>query len=413
MKAIKHIVIPLAILIGSAGITAGLIATKKKPEAKPAPVRTPLVQTVAATSTSETLMVRAQGTVMPRTETVLFPEVSGRVLNVSPVFYSGGHFEKGEMLIQIDPSNYQSAVAQAEFNLASAKLKLEQERARAAQAVREWRSLSNEEPPALAARQPQLAAEEANVAWAEQALERARRDLERTRIVAPYAGMVREKRADVGQYVAPGTALGTIFAADVAEVRLPLSTEMLAYLDLPQAFRGESTQNGARVTLKARFGGTERSWPARIVRTEGVIDPATRMISVVAQIDDPYGRNGRADAIPLPMGLFVQAEIEGRQLDNVVTLPRQTLRSDDAVLVVDESGKLRSRRVEVVKLDERRAYIGSGLQAGEIVCLTALDFVVDGMSVKIAPGNPGYVEAMLPATEAQVAEAVAEKGARS
>ncbi|BET66393.1 efflux RND transporter periplasmic adaptor subunit [Opitutales bacterium ASA1] len=397
MKTFVKVAVPVGILLLAGGISAVLMATRKKPEIAPTPPKPTLVQAITTAMEDRVFRVRTQGTVQPLRETMLIPEVSGRIVATSPAFQAGGFFETGDVLIEIDPANYESTVAQAEFNLAQARLKLEQELARADQARKEWQSLGRGEPPALVARVPQVQAEEANVKWSEQALEKARLDLARTKIRAPYAGMVREKRADLGQFVSPGTQLGTIFAVDEAEVRLPVSLQDLAYLDLPHGYRGEAPANPVPVTLRARIAGRMHEWPAHIVRTEGTIDPSSRMLYVVARIRNPYARAADSDRPPLQMGQFVEAEISGRSASGVVVLPRQVLRGGDRVLVVDPAtSELRTRRVEVLKTDPDVVVIGSGIAPGELVCTTALEFVVEGMKVELysdAPAAPTPIDA--------------------
>ncbi|RME69906.1 MAG: efflux RND transporter periplasmic adaptor subunit [Verrucomicrobia bacterium] len=384
MKRFLRILLPFGILAVAVGISAVLMATRKKPEVKPTEPRPTLVQAITASTCSQTFSIHTQGTVEPLSETVIIPEVPGRIIALSSEFRPGGFFRKGEVLIELDPSNYEAAVAQAEFNLAQARLRLEQERARAEQARKEWASLADGEPPPLAVRIPQLEAEKANVAWSEQALARARLDLERTKIRAPYDGMVREKSADLGSYVTPGTRLGSVFAIDFAEVRLPLASEDLAYLDLPYAYRGREEADPVPVRLTARIAGRIHAWDAEIVRTEGTIDPRNRMLYAVARIADPYGRNAETTRPPLHIGTFVEADIRGRRVDNVVVLPRQVLRDGNKVLVIDkETNELHSRTVTVLKTDPKTVVIGEGLADGELVCTTPLDFVVEGMKVEI------------------------------
>jgi RND family efflux transporter MFP subunit len=410
MKLIYKILIPIGILGLAAAILFGLIKFKKKPETKPVEITPTLVQVVPAQSRSQTFRVRTQGTVLPRTESSLTSEVSGRILSVSPSFYAGGVFEEGDILLEIDPSNYESAVAQAEFSLEQARLRYAQEEARGEQAKKEWGSLSKGEPSPLALRLPQLRAEEANVEWAQEALQKARLDLERTRIRAPFTGMVREKKSDVGQYVTIGTPLGTVFAIDVAEIRLPLSLDQLAYLELPIAFQETiGSRLAPPVTLTARIAGQNHSWYGTIVRTEGAVDPSSRMIYCVAQVEDPYSVYHDTSELALTMGLFVEASIEGRTVEDVIVLPRRALRGSDRVLVVGEDNSLRSRTVKVVKADEDQVIISEGIEAGELVCLTSLEFVVEGMAVD--PVSPDGTRLETPGTA--VAEVEDENGDRS
>lgn len=411
MKTITKILTPVAILSVAVVVTFVLVKSKKKPETKPVETKPTLVQVIPAESRTETFRVRTQGTVVPRTETTLTSEVSGRILRVSPAFYAGGVFETGDVLLEIDPSNYESAVAQAEFNLEQARLRFAQEEARADQAKKEWSSLSKGEPSPLALRQPQLQSEAANVEWARAALEKARTDLDRTTIRAQFTGMVREKQADVGQYVTLGTPLGTIFAIDVAEVRLPVSLDQLAYLDLPTSFQGKIKSHLAPpVTLSASFGGREHRWEGTIVRTEGAIDLNSRMVTCVAQVVDPYAVHHESTGMPLTIGLFVEASIEGRTVEDVVVLPRQALRGSDHLLVVDADNKLTTRPVSVIKSDAEQVIIAGGVEPGERVCLTALEFVVEGMVVEpvAMDGTPLTID-----KAAAVAEVPEAKGDRS
>jgi RND family efflux transporter MFP subunit len=213
-------------------------------------------------------------------------------------------------------------------------------------------------------------------------LSRSERDLDRTQIVAPYDGRVRSERVDVGQFVKRGESIGTIYAVDFAEVRLPIPNADLAYLDLALGSVGPETSAQPSVTLSANFAGTEHQWLGQVVRTEGELDPTTRMIHVVARIPEPYGTaKGRA---PLAVGMFVDAEIHGQTLDAVSVLPRSALRSDKRVLVVDTNGQLRFREVEVLRLADDKVYIGNGLVEGERVCISALQSTSDGMQVRVA-----------------------------
>ena len=213
---------------------------------------------------------------------------------------------------------------------------------------------------------------------------------------------MREENVDVGQFVSRGQALAKLYSVDYAEVRLPLPDRELAYLDLSLAYRGEgksgapdapASREGARsgptVLLHAEFAGRTHTWRGRIVRTEGEIDPKSRMVNVVARVEDPYGRDAAAGARPpLAVGLFVQAEISGRVVPNAFVVPRSALRRDPAdpkhhVLVVDDDLRLRRREVEVLRQERERVVLGAGLLAGERICVSPLRAVVDGMRVRV------------------------------
>jgi RND family efflux transporter MFP subunit len=218
------------------------------------------------------------------------------------------------------------------------------------------------------------------------AREQAERDLARTEVRAPFDGRVRDERVDVGQFVSRGVSVGTLYAVDFAEVRLPVPDEELAFLDLPLVWPGElPAGEGPEVRLVARFGGDEHEWLGRVVRTEGEIDPRSRMVHVVARVEDPYGRRAAAGRPPLAVGLFVQAHIRGKLARAVALLPRAALRESGQVLVVDAAGRLRFRDVDVLRAQRDEVVIRAGLADGERVSLSPLTTVVDGMRVRVAP----------------------------
>ncbi len=161
------------------------------------------------------------------------------------------------------------------------------------------------------------------------------------------------------------------------------SLQQLAYLALPLTQRGELDDATApTVTLSANFAGRDYRWTGKLVRTEAEIDSRSRMIQVVARISAERVAGDDPDALPPPVGLFVHAEIEGRSVDNVVVLPRAAIRNASEVLVVDEDNRLRYRKVELLRVYGDDAFINSGLSKGELVCISPLQIVVDGMRVE-------------------------------
>ena len=348
------------------------------PEVAPPGVRAHLVEvkTVAVPVTS-------QGTVRPRTETQIVPEIAGRVTWVAPSFAVGGFFEEGDVLLRIDPFDYQQAVISARSQLAQSRLRLAQEEAEAEVARREWEELGRGDPRELTLRKPQLEDAQASVAAAEAALVRAERDLERAEVRAPYAGRVRTKSVDVGQFVTVGAPIATVYAVDLAEVRLPLPDEELAYLDLPLAFRGTANRRGPRVTLRTAFAGDTYEWVGQVVRTESEIDPVSRMVHVIAEVQDPYAPGPDRNRPPLAVGMYVEADIEGRPFDEVVVVPRAALQGRSQVLVIDADSRVRFRDIDILRTTTESVYVRNGLAEGELVAISALDGPTEGMQVQI------------------------------
>jgi len=393
------IVLSIVIVVVMVGIAQG-----KRPERKESGPPALVVDAVPARVESLNLSVYSQGAVEPRTETTLVAEVSGQVVSVSANFIAGGFFRKGEVLLQIDPSDYETALLRAEATLAAREAQRADQQARSEQALKDWNNLGREgEPSDLVLRKPQLAEARAAVQAAEAELQQARRNLERTRIKVPYDGLVRSKQVDVGQFVAPGTPLAVTFAVDYAEIRLPLSTNDLAYLDLPSATRLDQAQR-VPVTLSADTASGRRQWQAEIVRTEGVVDERSRVVYAVAEVPDPYGVLGRNTQPELKMGTFVRAEIEGRRADDVVVLPRSVLQDGDTVLVADAERKLEIRPVEVLRSEPKTVYISDGLADGEWVVTTSFDAPIPGTQLSIIgeapPGEAAPSDSPVASTEA-------------
>jgi len=303
---------------------------------------------------------------------------------VAPSFETGGFFEKDTTLVWIDPSDYVAAAATAEADLARAQLNLEKEKAEAEQAIEDWRNLGRGQPSDLVLRKPQLAEARAMVAAAHSALELAKLNLERTEVKAPYAGKIREKYVDVGQSVQRAASLASIYAVDYAEIRLPISDREAGLIDIPLAYRGETViEEKPSVLLKFQFGGQPYTWEGVIDRVEDAIDTRSRLIYLVAQVADPYSRGSTPDRPPLRVGLFVEAEIQGIKVENAFTIPRLALIEKDTVLIIGTDSKLRSRKVTVIQSDENSAVITSGLEPGERICISPVEFVIEGMPVSI------------------------------
>ena len=382
---IKKIIVPFALLAIAVVIAAVFVSNRRELQPRQPEVAQISVRVVEASPGPVRLRVHAQGTVSPRTESELVPEVSGNVVWISPSLVSGGYFEMGETLLRIDQRDYQASVELAEATLERTDADNELAQFEYVRAVDLFgRSLISQSDQEAAQRSARVA--EAFLDDARLVLDTAQRDLARTELKAPFSGLVRSEQVDVGQFVNRGSSIATIYATDYLEVRLPIADQELAYLNIPLSQRGEfDPEDAPGVTLSARFAGREQTWDARLVRTEAEIDPGTRMVYAIARVqgDETVG----ADAIAPPVGLFVQAEIDGLKLDNVVVLPRSALRSGEFVLVVDSENRVSLRRVEVLRVYGDEIFITEGLKAGELVSVSMLQTVVDGMRVQ--PIRPG------------------------
>jgi len=376
-------VLPVCVVLAGCLLAGGLIEARPSVAIRRPARPTPLVQVVRAAPESLHLTVRSQGSVAPRTESDLIAEVSGRITWVSPRLAAGEFVQADEPLLRIDPRDYEVAVTRAR----AALTRTESQLALARRGAARLRSLADRgvaSPASLEDAENSTRVAEANQLEAAAALTQARNDLERTELAAPFAGRVRSVHAGVGQFVNRGAPLARLYAVDYAEVHLPIPDDAAAFVQLPIDYREEAaTDDQPEVVLKARFAGREYVWNGRIVRTDGELDPRTRMLHAIARIEDPYGRGDRPDRPPLAVGLFVDAEIQGRRVDGVYSLPRSALRGDDRVVVVDGDGRARLRAVELLQRLPDRVLIRSGLAPGERVVTSPLALTVDGMRVEV------------------------------
>jgi len=390
MRKFFKFILPLGLMLLSVVVVIAMvtIAKSKRPDRKDTGAQAVRVDAIPAEVASLNFSVFSQGSVKPRTETILVAEVSGQIVSVSSNFVAGGFFRQGEVLLQIDPSDYETSLLRAQANLASKQAQYADQKARADQALKDWRNMGREgQPSDLTMRKPQLAEAQAGVQAAEAELQEARRDLQRTRIKVPYDGLVRSKGVDVGQYVSPGTPLGVTFAIDKAEIRLPLSNGDIAFLDLPSATRLDRDHR-VPVTLSTDSRRSTDQWQAEIVRTEGVVDEASRVIYAVVEVVDPYGVLGLSDQPELKMGTFVRAEIQGLRADDVIVLPRAVLQANDTILVANDERKLELRSVKVVRAEPKKVYLSSGVEGGELVVTTSMDAPIPGTQLAITGEEP-------------------------
>lgn len=338
-----------------------------------------LVETLRIVPTDYPMRIQSYGTVAPRTQSMLVAQVRGQIQSIAPSFRPGGFFAKGDVLLNIDPRDYDADVKIAEAALMDAVQAEAQEAARAEQALTDWRRLGGGEPPSdLVLRRPQLQAAKARVASAQAALTKARLDLERTALRAPYDGRVLRKLVDVGQVAQNGTQLAEVYATDYVEVRLPLRNSDLSFIDLPEIGRSAKPP----VTIRSDLGG-EGFWRGVIVRTEGAIDENSSQLHVVAQIDDPFGLRGQPLDRPLKIGQYVTAEIIGSVQQDSIVVPSDAIYQNSYAYVV-EDGALQRLEVAVAWQNEVDALIGSGLQAGDALVVTPLGQVYSGTPVRVA-----------------------------
>ncbi|WP_236250545.1 efflux RND transporter periplasmic adaptor subunit [Microbulbifer sp. ALW1] len=372
-----------------------------KPEEKEAEVVVPPVADVLyAEPGRHTLLVPSQGSVHARHEIEVVARVGGVIESVNDAFVPGGFFLKGDSLIQIEAADYRHALTRTESQVASAAAALAQEEGVSKQAKREWRDLGTEKANALFLRKPQLAAASAALAAAKADRDQAKLDLDRTAVKAPFAGRVVETLVDIGQYVTPGTKLARIHSVGVAEVRLPLTDHQLSLLELPL---GRAIENGPAVRVAANLAGQEREWRGQIVRTEAAIDPNSRFVYAVAQVQNPY----QGDA-PLINGMFVEAQIAGKTYDDITLLPRQALHEGNHILVLNDENQLAFKQVKLLQAVGEQVWLRGDIDSGEKVVISSLGYSREGMVLTPNPLNDKPSGLMLGEKEEAESEEPAE-----
>lgn len=393
----KRIIIPIGILLGCVLVAVFLIRTptqleESSPEIIPVTVRVAEVQVE-----SVNLVVESQGKVQASRTASLSAPVAGPIEWISPALEAGGYVESGQVVIRLESSDFETArarsratmqQAEAEANHASAELARIEEVAN--------RGLASDSQLQDARRQAEVTA--ARLADAEASFRQAELDFERTQIRAPFNAVVASRDVELGQYVNRAQAVAVLFGAEEVEVRVPLAIRQLGYLDIPLGSRGELGENIAPVaTLTGYYGGEELQWQGSMVRTEAAIDANSNTVQSIIRVQQPdpmaESHAWTNSRIPLPIGLFVRAEITGKQVADMIALPRSVIRNNNQVLVVDAENKMYFRDVEIFRLEEERVLISGGLLPGELICISPIQAVVNGMSVQpIREINPATAQ---------------------
>ena len=375
------IILPVALLLVGLACAWAIIATRPQMLVQTPDADVPLVTVILAEPQTLKIEVHSQGVVTPRNEIDLIPEVSGKIIQLHPDFVAGGFFASNDLLVSIDPRDYDYAIALAQAQIAEAKRQLAMEEAQADQAHSEWQALGEGEATSLAMHEPQLAEARAKLKAAEASLLQSKIKRSRCELRAPFAGRLQTRLVGLGQTIQAGEKLAHLYSTDVAEIRLPLPTDQLAYLDLPLGNADNQCLACPKVTLTADFAGVLQTWQGRIVRTEGKLDDTTGVLYAVAEVLKPYTQaNGHS---PLLSGLFVQAALQGKELHNLFVLPQNAINAAQQVLVVDGELRLHLRHVEVLRNEVDRILVKQGLNKGERLVTSGIQVPVEGMKVRI------------------------------
>ena len=363
-----------AIIILAAGVLGWFYLKNNGPQAdKKAPEKiVPVVRVIKVKAETEQLYIETQGRVTPGRQTQAASEIMGRVTSVSPKFKVGGSFDEGEIMLEIDGSDYVAVLATCEANLADAHLALATEQARADQSASDWKKLGRGVASDLVLRKPQIVSAKAQIVAAEAAVDKAIRDLDRTKLRAPYLCRIEATYTDLGSYVTPGARLADLYSSDSLDVRVPLTLEDFAYLN-------EESIVGSEVLISATVGNVNQEWSGKVTRSEELVDSSTMTVYLVVGIE----ANEEFPHHSLPLsGLFVQAKIKGKEVESLVTIPRSSLRSDNTVLVLNADDKLEVVSVSVFRTQAKTVLISSGLSDGIKVITSPIETAILGMQLR-------------------------------
>ncbi len=360
------------------------------------------------------------GTASAFREAQISSEVSGRIVERMEGLRNGSIVSEGDLLVQIDPSDYEqerlraeAGLAQAEADLAriavdkeNLQIKLDVARAELELANQEYSRIEQLLSRGVASQadldsqrlkkqtyeravldldrqiavcEPQTQAARALVETKKADLEKSRLNLERTKIFAPFEGIVSDMAVEVGELIRAGEPI--LRLVDLS--RLELAVEL-----------GASKIDSVKLGAEAKIYMEDSVHPiaeAHVERISPKIDQRSRTFSVYLVIDNPNPESGI-----LRPGMFLKALIDGNFYPNAITVPRSVFVGE--TLYVVENGVAEEKRPVVVSAVGDDRLISEGLEPGDLIITSNLEVMFDGRPVV-------YGEAALLQEQGQVAAA--------
>lgn len=328
------------------------------------------------------IKIKSTGTTTPITQTVLTSEVGGEVIYRSKKFSEGSSVISGEILAKIDDTDLQLQYKNALLQLASAEVQFAVQQAEAEIAQEAWEQVGKGTAKDLTAKKPQLKQAKAALEVAKAQVQSAEKKLNKTEITAPYTGRIQNINIDLGSTIIPGQPVGSMYTSNEIEVTLSVKDSDLQFLDIPMDGRKLNPDQKSIVIIKSVYRGEMQEWAGNLERVDGVIDPMTRMIKLIANFKNNFIEETKPI---LPIGLFVEAEINGKQLEDIFMIPNTALTPNDELLVLNQDDALEIRKVKVITKMKNYILVKEGMKAGERVVVSKLSIATNGMLV-----NPRY-----------------------
>mgnify|MGYP001485308105 FL=1 len=328
------------------------------------------------------IKISSNGTTTPLTQTVLTAEVGGEVIYRSKKFSEGSSVIEGEILAKIDDTDLQLQYKNALLQLANAEVQYSLQLAEAEVAKEAWEKIGDGVASDLTLKKPQLKQAEALLEVAKAQVNSAKNKLNKTEIVAPYAGRIQSVNIDLGTTIIPGQPVGALYTSSEIEVTLAVKDNDLQFLSIPMDGRKLDPSEQASVVIESFYKGKTQSWEGKLERVDGVIDPITRMINLIAVFKNDFIETDKPN---LPIGLFVEAKIDGITLKNIFEIPINSISKDNEVYIVDKDNQLELRKLTVLKKYSEFVIIKDGLKAGERIVTSKLSTASSGIKV-----NPVY-----------------------
>jgi len=383
----KRVLVPIVILGSCIAFSYALIRTPLSLDEVALEIIPVSVRVTEVEQRSVGLVVGSQGKVQAAQTANLSAAVAGPVAWISSAMEAGGYVTEGETLLRLDASDYETMLARSEASV-------QQANAESGHASREYDRMKELAEQRLASQSQLQDAQRlaevsiARLADAEANHRQAQLDLQRTEIKAPFNAIIETREVELGQYVNRAQSIAVLYGANEVEVRVPLAIRQLGYLDIPLGLQGElPPEQAPAVTLTGTYGGAEHHWEGTLVRIEASIDPNSNTVQTIIRVSQPtatidWTSAEEIKAIPLPIGLYVHADITGKTVDSLISLPRSVIRNNNQVLVVDAENKMYYREVDIFRLEEENVLISGGILPGERVCISPIQAVVDGMAVQ-------------------------------